>query len=117
MVNRTNPLKAETKYEYVDGLLYAIINAQGTKTKLKYDNAYNLSKIFATNGYEMEWTYDALGNCVKSADSVGNNRRIQFNLLSLPVIINEPDGNVRLKEFDTEGNVTHIMTSGFLTGF
>ncbi len=105
LVKRTNPIKAETKYEYADGFLKTIINAKGSKTLLDYDASFNLIKLVASNGYEMEWSYDVLGNCIKSSDSVGNTRKSEFNLLSLPVTINEPDGNTRYLKFDAEANV------------
>ncbi len=105
LIKRTNPINAETKYEYTDGLLTTIINAKGIKTLLEYDVSYNLNKVISSNGYEMEWRYDVLGNCIKSSDSAGNTRRIKFNLLALPETINEPDGNTRYLEFDAAGNV------------
>lgn len=105
LVKRTNPINAETRFEYEDGFLKTIINAKGSKTLLEYDRAFNLSMVVASNGYEMQWSYDVLGNCTRSVDSVGNTRKVEFNIGSLPITINEPDGNTRYLKFDAEANV------------
>ncbi|MBK6381135.1 MAG: RHS repeat protein [Chitinophagaceae bacterium] len=105
LIKRINSLNAVTKYEYADGFLKTIINVKGTTTQLEYDVSYNLMKVISSSGYEKQWSYDVLGNCIKSSDSLGNTRKTEFNLLLLPVTINEPDGNIYFFEFDAEGNV------------
>ncbi|MBL0057150.1 MAG: RHS repeat protein [Chitinophagaceae bacterium] len=105
LIKRTNPLKVEILYEYEDGLLKSIINTKGNKSLLEYDPANNLKRTIFLNGYEMEWHYDVLGNCIRSSDSAGNTRKIEFNLCSLPETIYEPDGNVRNLKFDADYNV------------
>lgn len=117
LVKRTNPVKADTKYIYDDGFLKSIVNAKGSVTQLEYDTHYNLSSITAGNGYKMDWRYDELGNCIESFDSLGNTRRVQFNLLSLPETIFEPDGNVRLLKFDEEGNVIRAKDKQYSISF
>lgn len=108
LMKHTNPIKAETEYEYLDGLLKCVTNAKGCKTFLEYDTNYNLTAVISSNGYEIHWNYDILGNSIKSSDSVGNNSRTKFNLLSLPEVISEPDGNVRYFKFDADGNVVYV---------
>lgn len=117
LVKRTNPVNAQTKYIYDDGFLKSIVNAKGAVTQLEYDTSYNLSRVVAANGYTMEWKYDELGSCIKSSDSSGNTRRTQFNLLSLPEMIHEPDGNIRYLKFDAEGNVIQAKDKQYNIGF
>ena len=105
LIKRTNPVNTQTLFEYVDGFLKSITSAAKSKICFEYDSFFNLSKATASNGYEIDYTFNILGDCIKHADSRGNVRKIIYNILSLPEEIYEPDGNIRYLSYDTEGNV------------
>ncbi|HEX5150763.1 MAG TPA: DUF6531 domain-containing protein [Parafilimonas sp.] len=113
IIKLVNPLKAITAYKYDDGLVKVVINAKGIKTLFEYDNFYNLTQIEFSNGYKSKWTYDELGNCIRSSDSLRNERKVKFNILSLPEMIEEPDRNIKHLKFDAEGNIIYVKDNDY----
>ncbi|MCD8193452.1 MAG: DUF6531 domain-containing protein [Tannerellaceae bacterium] len=107
LVKRTDPLGAETQFEYTDGLLTAITGAQGQHTHLEYDLEGNLVRTIAPDDSINTWQYDRWGNCIRSENAKGGVTHYQYNLLGDITEVKEADGNIRTLVYDTEGNVIH----------
>ena len=108
---RTNPLGAETTFEYDDGLLATVTGAKGQKTKLTYDGHFNLAETLAPDGGVNRWRYDELGRCTRYENAKNGVTEYAYNLLGDAVKIKLPDGNLRELAYDGQGNVVHAKDS------
>lgn len=105
LTKRIDPLKAETCFEYIDGLLTTIIGAQGQKTKLCYDQQFNMTETTSPDGGQNQWQYDFLGQTIWYKNPQGGVTKYAYDLLGDVVSVVEPDGNQRKLIYDVEGNV------------
>jgi RHS repeat-associated protein len=104
---RINPLKAETSFNYTDGLLSTITGAMGQQTKLHYDNRNNLIEVLSPDEGRNRWRYDLLGRCMRYENAKSGITEYEYNSLGDAVRIKLPDGNIRELEYDEQGNIVH----------
>ncbi|GHV52481.1 hypothetical protein FACS1894181_15600 [Bacteroidia bacterium] len=109
LAGRTDPLGAETLFEYADSLLACITGARSEATKLEYDRDGNLVKTVSPDGEINRWRYDRLGQCLKHENAKGGVTEYEYDLLGQVMKVKEPDGNVRELAYDTEGNVVRAQ--------
>jgi len=105
LTKRTNPVKAETQFEYTDGLLSTITGALGQQTSLQFDMQGNLIETLSPDGGRNRWRYDLLGQCTYYENARGGATEYEYNLQGRITRVKLPDGNVRELKYDSMGNV------------
>ncbi|PPK88770.1 RHS repeat-associated protein [Neolewinella xylanilytica] len=117
LVARTDPTGATTAYGYSGPNLTAIVDPAGNRTVLAYDKEYNLTRLSTADGASSEWRYDRLGRVTAATDARGNVRNRKLNLLGNTLKVREPDGNVRVLDYDGEENIVRAKDRQYDVAF
>ncbi|MEO5684602.1 MAG: DUF6531 domain-containing protein [Chitinophagaceae bacterium] len=105
LVERVNPLKAKTEYQYDDGLLKEIISATGAVTTLRYDLEQNLTRIQTDDGAVTQYSYDVLGNCTMVTNPNDRLQKRWYDLKARVSKVADFDSNNIVLEYDGIDNV------------
>lgn len=107
LVSVEDPLGHKTRYEYDGVVLTRITDAAGNAFHFFYDQNLNIRCISESNGNEIWWESDAIGNLLATVDGRGNRRQFERDKLGRIVRIQEPDGNIRHITYDAANNIIH----------
>tara|TARA_R110002126_G_scaffold212488_1_gene359097 strand:- start:2430 stop:6413 length:3984 start_codon:yes stop_codon:yes gene_type:complete len=109
---------AITRYSYDNlGRLNGIIDASGLVTEYQYNLAGKLLKQVQypadepSTRLEQTYRYDSSGRLLSSTNANGDTTGRQYEGLSQPVSILQPDGSAFSYQYDNERNLTAIMRS------
>lgn len=105
LVERKNPLGAETQFKYENGLLYNITDALGSQTQIDYDESKNIIHIQSPNNAVTKYGYDRLGQCVQVTNPNGIHQNRQLDLLGRVTTVYDFDNNTIDLEYDAMDNI------------
>ncbi|WP_116127012.1 DUF6531 domain-containing protein [Lewinella sp. IMCC34183] len=118
LTGRTDSMGRKTEYRYDKaGDLVELVDPAGNVTGLAYDERHQLVALTTADGARSRWRYDRLGRVTSSTDPRGNLRERKLNLLGNTVKVREPDGNVRVLQYDAEENITHAQDKQYDVAF
>jgi RHS repeat-associated protein len=105
LIARTAADGSKTEYAYDGPNLTDIVDNAGHVTRLGYDQRHNLVELTTPDEAKSTWQYDELGRVIAALDPRGNRQERKLNLLGNVLKVREPDGNVRVLEYDGEENI------------
>jgi YD repeat-containing protein len=108
MLSRIDGTSRETRYEYSERFLSAIVDSCGNVTQFSHDHFGNLELLTQPDGGQIRWRYDFLGRIVTETDTAGNSTKREYDLLGRVLRNVEADGNQRTLRYDAMGNVVYI---------
>jgi YD repeat-containing protein len=108
VVEEKNPLGARRKYEYAKGLLVGLVDEQGRRTELKYDEHKNIAWMVAPGREAVRLSHDPLGRVTYRRDARGAEWRSHYNVLGWETRWEGPTGEVWEKRYDPEGNMVEL---------
>lgn len=103
--SRIGPDNDITRYTYENDLLSEVIDANGLKTRLLYNEYHGLEKIILPNGSEASWEYNERGELTIARNPDESKAFYEYDSLGRVTRIRGADGNRTLLEYDRGGNV------------
>ncbi len=107
-VEETNPLGEARRWEFVDGLLVAEVDAGGSQTAYGYDEYRNPTRVVLPTGGQVRLAYDRRGRRVALKDARGTEERVHYDLLDRPVRLAGPGREEWARHYDAAGNLIEV---------
>ena len=105
LTKRTFSNGATSRYEYDDKLLTTIVDNEGLKTALNWNNQFELKKVILPDGKTVEWQYDDLGQLLKHTRPNESTTIFKYDVSGNIIELIESDGNKHQFAYDAADNL------------